>query len=346
MDNERYTVMSYTGASSAGAYGHAVTMMALDIAALQQQYGAETYAASTSYYTLLNASAGALSLTQNDVQICRAYYCIWDSGGTDTIDYGSDGNAVLINLNDATLDRSQIASEVAPAITALQYTNYFDTLSLALQTETINSTYHAGGFFSRVMTHGEAGYAGIAGGFSIANGALIENATGGGRDDLLIGNEQANRLTGNAGHDVLIGSRGNDTLDGGDGCDTAASSGLRSEYDITTKAQGVTTIVHARGSRADGTDVLTEIEHAQFSDQLFSLFDPALAPCTEISSSAFRPFGANTLYENDDGSSGAINITSIFEHHSDRGSQYLSITYTERLAEAGIEPSVGSVGDS
>ena len=33
-------------------------------------------------------------------------------------------------------------------------------------------------------------------------------------------------------------------------------------------------------------------------------------------------------------------------HHSDRGSQYLSIKYSERLAEAGIEPSVGSVGDS
>ena len=33
-------------------------------------------------------------------------------------------------------------------------------------------------------------------------------------------------------------------------------------------------------------------------------------------------------------------------HHSDRGSQYVSINYTERLAEAGIEPSVGSVGDS
>jgi transposase InsO family protein len=33
-------------------------------------------------------------------------------------------------------------------------------------------------------------------------------------------------------------------------------------------------------------------------------------------------------------------------HHSDRGSQYLSIKYTERLAEAGIEPSVGSIGDS
>ena len=33
-------------------------------------------------------------------------------------------------------------------------------------------------------------------------------------------------------------------------------------------------------------------------------------------------------------------------HHSDRGSQYVSIRYTERLAEAGLEPSVGSRGDS
>ena len=33
-------------------------------------------------------------------------------------------------------------------------------------------------------------------------------------------------------------------------------------------------------------------------------------------------------------------------HHSDRGGQYVSIRYTERLAKAGIEPSVGSVGDA
>jgi transposase InsO family protein len=33
-------------------------------------------------------------------------------------------------------------------------------------------------------------------------------------------------------------------------------------------------------------------------------------------------------------------------HHSDRGSLYVSIRYTERLAEAGLEHSVGSVGDS
>jgi transposase InsO family protein len=38
--------------------------------------------------------------------------------------------------------------------------------------------------------------------------------------------------------------------------------------------------------------------------------------------------------------------TDALIHHSDRGVQYVSIRYTERLAEAGIEPSVGSKGDS
>ena len=39
-------------------------------------------------------------------------------------------------------------------------------------------------------------------------------------------------------------------------------------------------------------------------------------------------------------------VTGDLVHHSDRGTQYLSMRYTERLADAGIEPSVGSRGDS
>jgi transposase InsO family protein len=42
----------------------------------------------------------------------------------------------------------------------------------------------------------------------------------------------------------------------------------------------------------------------------------------------------------------ARKATAGLVHHSDRGSQYLSIRYTERLAESGVETSVGSVGDS
>jgi len=39
-------------------------------------------------------------------------------------------------------------------------------------------------------------------------------------------------------------------------------------------------------------------------------------------------------------------VRKALTHHSDRGSQYLAMRYTERLKDAGIEPSVGSVGDS
>ena len=42
----------------------------------------------------------------------------------------------------------------------------------------------------------------------------------------------------------------------------------------------------------------------------------------------------------------ARKVKGALVHHSDRGSQYLSIRYSERLSEAGIEPSVGSVGNS
>ena len=38
--------------------------------------------------------------------------------------------------------------------------------------------------------------------------------------------------------------------------------------------------------------------------------------------------------------------TDALIHHSDKGSQYVSIRYSNRLAEAGIEPSAGSEGDS
>src|SRR5690606_26363363 len=46
------------------------------------------------------------------------------------------------------------------------------------------------------------------------------------------------------------------------------------------------------------------------------------------------------LYARQPGNDGSLT------HHSDRGAQYVSIRYSERLAEAGIEPSVGSRGDS
>lgn len=60
---------------------------------------------------------------------------------------------------------------------------------------------------------------GIFGGFTIAQGVTIENATSGAGDDLLAGNEANNVLVGNGGDDLLIGMDGDDSLVGGDGND-------------------------------------------------------------------------------------------------------------------------------
>jgi serralysin len=69
----------------------------------------------------------------------------------------------------------------------------------------VNGDANAGGFESRV--------AGIFGGFTIANGVVIENATGGSGNDTITGNAADNILTGHAGIDVLNGGDGNDTVD-------------------------------------------------------------------------------------------------------------------------------------
>lgn len=61
---------------------------------------------------------------------------------------------------------------------------------------------------------------GVIGGFTIANGVVVENATGGSGNDIITGNAAANTLTGNGGNDTLIGGLGFDKLFGGDGNDT------------------------------------------------------------------------------------------------------------------------------
>lgn len=67
--------------------------------------------------------------------------------------------------------------------------------------------------------------AGIYGGFTIANGVVIENAIGGSAADSIRGNQAANRLTGNAGNDKLWGLTGNDVLTGGAGNDILNGGG-------------------------------------------------------------------------------------------------------------------------
>lgn len=61
--------------------------------------------------------------------------------------------------------------------------------------------------------------AGIFGGFTIAHGVVIENATGGAGNDRIFGNSADNLLVGNRGQDKIFGKSGNDHLEGGESAD-------------------------------------------------------------------------------------------------------------------------------
>ena len=115
---------------------------------------------------------------------------------------------------------------------------------------------NAGGFVSRSN--------GIIGGFTIANGVVIENATGGSGNDTINGNDIGNTLTGGYGNDVLYGWYGNDTLIGGSGdADLAMYDYARSNYTISYLS-GTYTVTAITGS--EGTDTVTGVEYLWFSD--------------------------------------------------------------------------------
>jgi serralysin len=91
---------------------------------------------------------------------------------------------------------------------------------------------------------------GIVGGFTIANGVIIENATGGDGNDTINGNSAANLLLGNDGDDILTGYGGNDTLGGGSGGSDTLDGG--SGDDLIFASEGGDSI-----SGGDGYDVVS-----------------------------------------------------------------------------------------
>ena len=93
----------------------------------------------------------------------------------------------------------------------------------------------------------------VWGGYTIANGVVIENASGGSGDDVLLGNSAANVLSGNAGNDTLVGRGGNDTLNGGAGSDTVS---------YVSSGAGVTINLKSGSARGDGSDTLISVENA------------------------------------------------------------------------------------
>ena len=103
-------------------------------------------------------------------------------------------------------------------------------VTIDLRAATLDNTAIGGGAVSFA--------GGIYGGYTIANGVVIENATSGSGSDTLTGNSAANVLTSGSGNDVLRGLGGGDTFDGGGGIDTLAYdlSSIFAAVDLATGA--------------------------------------------------------------------------------------------------------------
>lgn len=218
-----YTVMSYNDGWSTqqDPFGHGLTRygyeagpMAFDIAAIQDLYGANTtYHNGNDVYRLPAANG-----------VGTYWYCIWDTGGTDTIAIGGTRNAI-IDLRAATIDLTATGGGMPS---------------------------YAPGIYGGVT---------IANGVVIENavgGRGNDRLIGNDADNVLNGSRGNDRLSGGNGDDTLAGGPGNDALAGGG----ENSAGDFVTYVNATSAVKVNLTVTARqNTGGGGLDVLSDIEN-------------------------------------------------------------------------------------
>lgn len=196
-DTLEYTVMtyrSYVGAPTTSlrfeAWGAPQSYMMLDIAALQEMYGADySVNAGNTVYTWTPGSGRTLVNGQVAIDPGgnRIFATVWDGGGRDTYDLSAYKTGVSVDLRPG------------------QH-SVFSAGQLADLGGGPNGGHARGNIFNALLFDGDAR-------------ALIENAIGGAGHDRLVGNAAANRLEGGAGQDVIRGFGGADLLVGGAGAD-------------------------------------------------------------------------------------------------------------------------------
>jgi Ca2+-binding RTX toxin-like protein len=196
-----YTTMSYNdgwpdgpdGTSDSDNYGYQGTLMAMDVAVLQEKYGANTsFHADDDTYVLPRVNRPG-----------TFYSCIWDAGGTDTIS-AHNTLASTIDLRPATLQY-----ELGGGGWVSWADGIYGGFTIAGGVVIENAR---GGHAADVITGNDAdnGLSGRGGSDTVAGGLGADQLEG-------IGG--ADQLSGEGGDDRLIGGRGGDQLTGGDGAD-------------------------------------------------------------------------------------------------------------------------------
>jgi serralysin len=149
--------------------------------------------------------------------------------------------------------------------------------TIDLRPATLENAAGGGGYLSSVS--------GIAGGFTIANGVIIENARGGSGADKLVGNGVANVLNGASGNDklwgygdndYLYGFSGNDFLYGGDGADYLSGGAGKDTFVFNTAAS------------SESFDTIADFSVKDDTIQLDNAIFTKLGKTGTLSSSIFR----------------------------------------------------------
>ncbi|WP_027512847.1 M10 family metallopeptidase C-terminal domain-containing protein, partial [Rhizobium sullae] len=251
-DSVEYTIMTYRTyiGDDVNGYdyeqnGAPQSFMMLDIAALQEMYGADytTNSGNTIYKWKPNEGVtyvdGVVAITPDDNRI---FATIWDGGGVDTYDLSAYTTRLTIDLRPGGY-------------------SVFSQGQLADLNGGPNSGHARGNIFNALLYHNNLA-------------SLIENVQAGSGNDTIVGNEMANTLRGNAGNDSLDGSAGNDWLIGGAGADQlVGGSGVDTAGYATATAGVKVSLLNSSVNTGDAAgDSYSSIENlagSTFADTLY-----------------------------------------------------------------------------
>ena len=264
LDDGFLTLMSYDPTSSIWQYGWASTPLPLDIIAAQTIYGANT-----------TTHAGNTTHSLLDDGLLRTIY---DVSGTDTLDASNIDKGITLRLaqgNSTTVDTlSTVYIAVNTVIENAIGTFFNDTIygekgDNTLQGWSGNDLIFGG--LGDDLIFGQDGNDELQGGLgddNLQGGDGADLMAGQDGNDRLFGQSGNDQLQGGAGLDIFKGGSGNDTLYGGSGIDQAYFTSNRSNFTQSTVGE-VTTFIDNLGF--EGTDQLTSIERAYFTDYYVNL---------------------------------------------------------------------------
>jgi serralysin len=185
--------------ATGGYYQTPQTPMVHDIAAAQSLYGADptTRTGDTVYGFNSNAGNAVYDFTVNK----DPFLSIYDAGGHDTLDLSGWHHPTTLDLRPGAFSSGFGSDADATQLNALWGTNFTQAQWTAIY-------------------EGRTGNPGfLSDNIGIAYNTIIEDGKTGSGNDILQGNDVANRLDAGAGNDTLTGGLGNDTLIGGAGND-------------------------------------------------------------------------------------------------------------------------------